>query len=115
MCDDDGGRPAGNRFPEYFPRLHGRGVEGADGDDGRADHAVFCVQQHNAEMLGRPRAERGQEVRRGVVRREELRPLVGRGRQRPPAQFERRQELRGLRRPDPRYRREIVAPERATP
>jgi hypothetical protein len=69
-----------------------------------------CVEQHDAEMLRRSRAERGQEVPRGIFKREELRALVEWRRQRSPTQLERRQELGGFRRPDPRYRREIVAP-----
>ncbi len=70
---------------------------------------MLAVEQHDAELLRRPRAEGRQQVRRRIARRPQLDARARRVRQRPPSELERRHDLRRLRaRPMPATCGEIV-------
>ena len=95
--DHDGRRLADDGFPEHLARFNGRGIERSDRDDGCSQHAVFRVEQHHAEVLRGTRSECGQQKFGRCPRRSKLQPVAWRMRQRSPADFKRRHELRGPR------------------
>ena len=69
---------------------------------------VLGVEQHDAEVLGRPRAECRQQERRRVARRAELHARARRVRQRPSSELQRGQKLCGLGRPDASELRQVA-------
>ena len=60
----DGRRAAERRFAEHVARLDDRRVQRADRHDRGAQDAMLRVEQHDAELLGRPRSEGRQQIRR---------------------------------------------------
>ena len=77
-------------------------VERADGQHRRPDEAVLRVEQHDAELLDGAGAELRQQVHGHFARRQELRAVGRLPQQRAPAEFDRREDLRGLRLADAR-------------
>ncbi len=97
--DDEGGAD-GDGLAKHVSGRRGAAVERAARDDPRGQAPVLRVEQHDAELLDGVGAELRHQPQRQIARRRELPPLVDVGHHGPAPQFERRQHLRGPRRPD---------------
>ena len=106
--DHDRRRRAEDRLAKDVTRLDDRRVQRADRHDRRSEDAVLGVEQHDPELFDRPRPEGRQQVGRRLPRRAQLHTRTRRMPQRPSAQLQRGDQLRGFRRPDARHLRQIV-------
>ena len=70
-----------------FARVHQAGIECADRQHSRAEHAMLRVQQHDPEVLDRARAVLRHEVGGDILWAVELDAVTGRPRERTPAQL----------------------------
>ncbi len=89
-----------HRLPEHLARMDDAGVEGADGEHGTAEHAVFRVEEQDPELLDATIAILRQQKLGHDARARHLRSGAGRLRDRPAAQLDGGEELRGTRRAD---------------
>ena len=96
MEQDDARCTRGRGFAEHFPGVHDAAVERAHRQHGGADEAVLRVEEHDAELFNRARAELRQQVHRDLAGREELRAVGRLPDERAPAEFDGRQHLRRL-------------------
>src|SRR5262249_49245444 len=93
-------RAAERRFAEHLARLDAGDVQAADRQHRGLEHAVFRVQQHDAELLHRARSELRHQVERGIPGRAELTARARAMRYRAPAELDGSKDRSRLRRAD---------------
>ena len=98
-----------HRLPENLARMDDAGVERADGEHGTAEHAVFRVEQQDAELLDATIAILRQQKFGDHAGARHLRSGAGGIRHRAPSQLDGREQLRGTRRADPADALQLVA------